>query len=151
YDGINGSVSWQVNQNSGAESTIEGLMSMIAIADIPQAVDLLHAQTVSASQWQVLEAERGDRVIGTPIYYTGDWTGEGYISDGRYVGLGEGQRMRLQFDVTQEDDYLLYVDHMHQAANSSANTIQRAETPPVIDGSDSDWPSNIPKLDSNTA
>ncbi|MFN8562060.1 MAG: hypothetical protein U0703_10660 [Anaerolineae bacterium] len=43
------------------------------------------------------------------------------------MGLGEGQRMRLQFDVAQEDDYLLYVAHMLQAASSSANTIQRAE------------------------
>ena len=39
YDGINGPVAFRVNQNSGAESTIEGLMSMIAIANLndPQA------------------------------------------------------------------------------------------------------------------
>ncbi len=151
FDGINGPVSWRVNRNSGAESTIEGLMSLIAIADIPQAVDLLQVKPIGSNGWQILEAETGERVIGTPTYYPGSWTGEGYISGGRYVGLGEGQRMRLQFDVAQEDDYLLYVAHMLQAASSSANTIQRAEAPPTIDGSDADWSPDIPRLDSNTA
>ena len=151
YDGINGPVAFRVNQNSGAESTIEGLMSMIAIADIPQATDLLHAKSIGGNQYQILQAENGERVIGTPIYYSGDWTGEGYISAGRYVGLGEGQRMRLSFDIDQEDDYLLYVDHMHQAAGDSSSVIQRAETPPILDGSDSDWSPDIPTLASNTA
>lgn len=151
YDGISGPVSWRVNQNSGAESTIEGLMSLIAIADIPPAVDLLHVKEIGGNQYQVLEAENGQRVIGTPIYYPGNWTGEGYISDGRHIGLGEGQRMRLQFDVTEADDYLLYVDHMHQAAGSSANVIQRATAPPTIDANDADWPSGVPTLASNTA
>ncbi|MEO8391592.1 MAG: sugar-binding protein, partial [Chloroflexota bacterium] len=153
FDGINGPVSWRVNRNSGAESTIEGLMSMIAIANLndARATDLLQAKSVGGNDYQILQAEDGERVIGTPIYYTGDWTGEGYISGGRYVGIGEGQRMRLSFDIAQEDDYLLYVDHMHQAAGGSANTIQRADMSPDIDGSDSDWSPDIPTLDSNTA
>ncbi|MCC6803946.1 MAG: hypothetical protein IT319_13770, partial [Anaerolineae bacterium] len=77
FDGINGPVSWRVNRNSGAESTIEGLMSLIAVADIPQAVDLLQAKPIGGNGWRILEAETGERVIGTPIYYTGSWTGEG--------------------------------------------------------------------------
>lgn len=151
YDGINGPVSWRVNRNSGAESTIEGLMSLIAIADIPQAVDLLHVTPVSSTPWQILEAENGDRVVGTPVYYTGNWTGEGYISGGRYVGLGEGQRMRLQFEVEQEGDYLLYVAHMRQSAASSANIIQRANAAPTIDGSADDWSPEVASIDANTA
>jgi hypothetical protein len=67
------------------------------------------------------------------------------------VGLGEGQRMRLQFDVTQDDDYLLYVAHVRQASGSSLNTIQKADSPPTIDANDSDWPADVPKLESNTA
>ena len=151
YDGINGPVSWRVNRNSGAESTIEGLMSMIAVADIPQAVELLNLEPVSSTPWLILEAESGDRVVGTPTYYTGNWTGEGYISGGRYVGIGEGQRMRLQFEVAQEDDYLLYVAHMHQSQGSAASVIQRAVAPPTIDGSDEDWSPDIARIDSNTA
>ncbi len=151
FDGINGPVAFRVNRNSGAESTIEGLLSLIAIADMPQAVELLEAKSVGGNGWQVLQAETGERVIGTPTYYTGDWTGEGYISAGRYVGLGEGQRMRLSFEVTQEDDYLLYVAHMRQASGSSVNVIQHTDAPPTIDGDDADWPSDIPKLEANTA
>lgn len=139
YDGINGPVSWRVNRNAGAESTIEGLMSMIAIADVPLAVDYLHVTPVGGSSYQILQAEDGQRVVGTSAYYTGDWTGEGYISGGRYVGIGEGQRMRLAYEVAQEDDYLVYVAQLRQAANSDAFTVQRDATPPTIDGDLSDW------------
>jgi hypothetical protein len=59
--------------------------------------------------------------------------------------------LRLKIDVTQEDDYLLYVAHMHQSANSSANVIQRLDQPPTIDGILDDWPKDIPTLESNTA
>ncbi len=146
YDGINGPVSWRVNRNAGAESTIEGLMSMIAIADMPLAVDYLRVTPAGGNMYQILEAEDGQRVVGTPVYYTGDWTGEGYISGGRYVGLGEGQRMRLAFNVEQEDDYLVYVAQLRQAANSSAFTVQRGDTVPTIDGDLSDWSADIPAL-----
>lgn len=151
FDGINGPVAWRVNRNSGAESTIEGLLSLIAIADIPQAVNLLPVQTIESSPYYILEAEDGDRVNGTPVYFTGNWTGEGYISGGRYVGLGEGQRMRLTFEIEQENDYLLYVAHVHQSTSGNTNVIHRAETVPAIDGDGADWSPDIPTLESNTA
>ncbi len=150
FDGINGPVSWRVNQNSGAESTIEGLMSLIAVADTPLAVDLLHVAPVEGNSYRVLQAEDGQRIIGTPVYYPGDWTGEGYVSAGRYIGLGEGQRMRLLFDVEQEDDYLLYVAHVRQSASNNTNVIHRINTPPVIDGELDDWPDDLPTLECNT-
>jgi len=154
YDGINGPVAWRVNRNSGAESTIEGLMSMSALARLPESVQpLLHATTLDDTLPILLQAEDGERVIGTPVYYSGTWTGEGYISAGRYVGLGEGQRMRLTFtlDEDQADDYLLYVAHVRQAANSSAFLIPRADAPPTIDGSGDDWAESVPVLAADTA
>jgi hypothetical protein len=153
FDGINGPVSFRVNRNSGAESTIEGLMSMSALATIPESFDYHHAQAVEGNSYRVLQAENGERVIGTPVYYSGDWTGEGYVSAGRYVGLGEGQRMRLTFtlDSEQADDYLLYVAHVRQSTNSSAFLIPRADAPLTIDGDASDWSDNVPVLESNTA
>lgn len=151
FDGINGPVSWRVNRNSGAESTIEGLMSMIAIADIPEALDLLHVTPLESTPYLILEAEDGDRVVGTPVYYSGNWTGEGYVSAGRYVGIGEGQRMRLEFEIEQEDDYLLYVAHVRQSASGSANIIQQIDTAPTIDGNGEEWSTDLPVLESNTA
>jgi hypothetical protein len=151
FDGINGPVSWRVNRNSGAESTIEGLMSMIAVAR-SGAQDYLQLQTVSGNSFRVLQAEDGERVIGTPVYFTGDWTGEGYVSGGRYVGLGEGQRMRLTFEIEPEqaDDYLLYVAHVRQSASSSSFSIPYTSTPPTIDGDWSEWTSDALTLESNT-
>jgi len=151
YDGINGPVAWRVNRNSGAESTIEGLMSLITLADEPLAVEMLYARLAGGTPgYRLLEAEDGQRVLGTPVYYSATWTGEGYVSAGRYVGLGEGQRMRLQFEIDRAGDYLLYVAHMHQAASSAAFTIRLADTPPVIDGNLADWPEDMPVLESNT-
>ncbi|HYO89766.1 MAG TPA: hypothetical protein VER79_14045, partial [Candidatus Limnocylindrales bacterium] len=74
FDGINGPVSWRVNRNSGAESAIEGLMSMSVLVDLPDALPYLQAQTVEGQTLRILEAEDGDRVVGTPVYFSGTWT-----------------------------------------------------------------------------
>ena len=154
FDGINGPTAFRVNRNSGAESTIEGLMSLIALADMPQAVDYLRVTPAGGNGYLIVQAEAGERVNGTPQYASVTWTGEGYISGGRYVGLGEGQRMRATFTLTPEqadDDYLVYVAHLRQSANSSTNLVQRAATPPNIDGSPGDWPADLPVLAADTA
>jgi hypothetical protein len=151
FDGINGPVSWRLNRNSGAESTIEGLMSMSALARIPAAHPFLYVESAERNLPLIFEAENGQRVVGTPVYYAGTWTGEGYISAGRYVGLGEGQRMRLIFDLEQADDYLLYVAHVRQAQSGSAFLIPRVATVPVIDGNGDDWSDTALLLESNTA
>ncbi len=150
FDGINGPVSWRVNRNSGAESTIEALMSMIALQNIPKAVDLLPVNATGGNNYLILQAEDGQRVVGTPVYYPADWTGEGYVSAGRYIGIGEGQRMRLKFEIDQEDDYLLYVAHLHQSASNNVNVIERLVTAPTIDGDLADWPEDLAALESNT-
>lgn len=153
YDGINGPVSWRVNRNSGGESTIEALMSMSVLSELPEAQDYLYATTVEENLPLILQAEDGDRVIGTPVYYTGNWTGEGYISAGRYIGLGENQRMRLEFtlDPEQADDYLVYVAHVRQAASGSSFVIPQTDAPPTIDGVGDDWTGEAALLESNTA
>jgi hypothetical protein len=153
-DGINGPVAYRVNRNSGAESTIEGLMSMIALADVPEAQPLLQAKAVEGNGYIILEAEAGERVVGTPAYTSLTWTGEGYISGGRFVSLGEGQRMRILFEATPDqasEDYWFYIAHQRQAMSSSQNLVNRTETAPEIDGSASGWPEDVPVLASNSA
>lgn len=154
YDGINGPASFRVNRNSGGESTIEGLMSLIALAEVPEALDYLYVSPAGGNGYVIVQAESGERVVGTPTYYSVTWTGEGYVSAGRYVGIGEGQRMRAAFELSPEqaeDDYLVYVAHMRQAANAGANLVQRAETPPLIDGSAADWSPDLPVLAAETS
>jgi hypothetical protein len=153
FDGINGPTAFRVNRNAGGESTIEALMSMSVLSRMPQAQPYLYATPLEGNSFRVLEAEAGERVVGLPTYFSGTWTGEGYISEGRYVGLGEGQRMRYVFEIEpgQEDDYLLYVAHVRQAAGGGGFTITRIDTPPAIDGDGSDWSEDIPLLEANTA
>nr|PZN51783.1 MAG: hypothetical protein DIU68_15845 [Chloroflexota bacterium] len=154
YDGINGPTEFRVNRNAGAESTIEGLMSMIALAEIPEALDYLEVVETGGNRYFIVQAEAGERVVGTPTYFPADWTGEGYVSGGRYIGLGEGQRMRVALELTPEqasDEYLVYIAHMRQAASSDANVVWRVDTPPEIDGSGDDWPDDLPALVSDTA
>lgn len=151
FDGINGPVAWQVNQNAGAESTIEGLMSLIAVADVPLAAQYLRVTPISGNGWKVYEAESGKRLSGEPIYYTGSWTGETQISSGRYVGLGRGQAMELTLEVPAEDDYLLYIAHLRQVSqkpSDSARAIHVA-TPPTIDGKLGEWTA-VPVIASNS-
>lgn len=155
FDGINGPVAFRVNRNSGAESTIEALLSLIALAQIPEALPFLQAEVVDGNQYFILEAEDGDRVNGTPVYYPVTWTGEGYVSGGRYIGLGEGQRMRINFELSEaqaDEPYLIYAAHMHQASGGDASAlIQRIDSAPTIDGDPSDWNADLPTLESNTA
>jgi len=151
-DGINGPVAWRVNRNAGAESTIEGLMSMIAIADLPLARDLLYVTPLERNRYHILEAEDGQRVVGTPVYYAANWNGQGYVSAGRYVGIGEGQRMRLPFELGAHDagTYWLYAAHMRQSTSRNNAVIRRTQSPPTIDADAADWPADLPVLASDT-
>jgi hypothetical protein len=147
FDGINGPVAWRVNLNSGAESTIEGLMSLQVVADVPLASQYLHVMPISQGQWIIAEAEQGNRISGEPIYYSGNWTGESNISGGRYVGLGKDNVMELKVTVEASGDYLIYVAHLRQAKQQSNESAQavRLDKAPTIDGKLDEW-ANIPAI-----
>ncbi len=151
FDGIEGPVAWRVNQNSGAESTIEGLLTLLAVADVDAAAPYLHAKAVSGVSYQVLEAEEGKRIAGMPIYYPGTWMGASFISRGRFVGLGQGDQMELSFDIPADGLYFVYVGHLRQMKNKPPQppSVVRISTLPKIDGKLDEWAA-IPAIDSNT-
>ncbi|MCC7209982.1 MAG: hypothetical protein IT323_21950, partial [Anaerolineae bacterium] len=136
FDGINGPTAWRVNRNSGAESTIEGLLSLQVVNDVPAARDLLYVTPVEYRPWRIVQAEDGARITGEPIYYRATWTGTSEASAGRFVGLGPGDEMELSVRVDTEDRYLLYVALERQVEQARAERARavRVETPPVIDG-----------------
>jgi len=81
-----------VNQNSGAESTIHGLLTMLALDAHPRAAAI--ARTASVVQrvgTSPLEAEdaptAGDT---TPVAPASTWTGESQYSGTGYLSLGDG-------------------------------------------------------------
>ena len=90
FDGI--SPSGQINRNSGAESTIHGLLSMIALDQHPAVAELARTNGIVTRQGTVtLEAEdgtlSGDASATVP---TSLWTGESLFSGSGYAALGAG-------------------------------------------------------------
>jgi len=93
YDGVNADV--VVNRNSGAESTIHGLLSMLALDARPDVAATAQAATSLVDQDGVLvvEAEtatvHGNARLVTPA---SPWTGESLWSGGTFLELSTGAR-----------------------------------------------------------
>ena len=89
YDGIEGDK--RVNRNSGAESTIHGLLAMLVldgnrdIADVAQVAGVEDRRT-----WTLVEAESGELGSDATVYDPDDWTGESLWSGGKGVLLSPG-------------------------------------------------------------
>jgi hypothetical protein len=97
FDGV--SAGGQLNLNSGAESTIHGLLTMEALDAAPDVAALARAagHVVSRDGQQVVEAESatltGDASVTTPA---SAWTGEAQWSGGAYVSAGTGSTLTWQ-------------------------------------------------------
>ena len=96
YDGVSGA--GEVNRNSGAESTIHGLLSMLALDAHPQVAATVarDASVLTQDGVSVVEAESaqttGDANVVTP---DPAWTGESLWS-GSYLGLAPRSSARWQ-------------------------------------------------------
>jgi len=107
YDGVE--FSGEINRNSGAESTIHGLLSMLALDSHPAvAAAAMAADQVSRVSWQLREAEDG-RLSGSAQVVTpaSPWTGEAEWSNGSYVQLGPSGLVRQTVDLPTDGRYLL--------------------------------------------
>ena len=96
-----------VNRNSGAESTIHGLLSMLALDARPQlARQAQVADRRAHVTWQLIEAEdgalQGDARIRRPA---SAWTGEGQFSGGAYVELGRRGEVHMSVELPTTDRY----------------------------------------------
>ncbi|WP_432946707.1 hypothetical protein ACQPXM_08945 [Kribbella sp. CA-253562] len=94
YDGISGD--GVINRNSGAESTIHGLLSMLALDANPavtRQVDALTPTRPVLSGLQVVEAESAQLSSGAAVVTPPSaWTGESQWSNGSYVALPAGSQ-----------------------------------------------------------
>jgi hypothetical protein len=101
FDGVE--TDGRVNRNSGAESTIHGLLTMLLldahrdVADIATSITGLR----SFSGLRVIDAESARRSAGAVVETPagGAWTGEGNLSGGAFVRLAKGEW--VEFDVTE--------------------------------------------------
>ncbi|SEP77812.1 hypothetical protein [Microlunatus flavus] len=94
FDGLE--VDGRINRNSGAESTIHGLLTMLALDAHPAVRARATATTelVSRDGLRVVEAESALSTTGTVETPTASWTGESAWS-GQYLALEKGQTARI--------------------------------------------------------
>jgi len=109
YDGLNGDGS--VNRNSGAESTIEGLLALMNAGNDPVARGYLgYHRLLAQTTYQKVEAESG-ALSGAASVVTpaSAWTGEALWSNGQYVDLAAGGSDRIPVIAPAGGRYLVYV------------------------------------------
>ncbi|HEV2895367.1 MAG TPA: hypothetical protein VG411_16565, partial [Actinomycetota bacterium] len=99
FDGINPDRT--VNRNSGAESTIHGLLSMLALDAHPAVAARARVAGRRAQvTWQLVEAEAGTLDGAAEVVTPASaWTGESAWSGGAYVRLGPGGRVSGTVDL----------------------------------------------------
>jgi YD repeat-containing protein len=133
FDGLE--ADGRINRNSGAESTIHGLLSMLALDAHP---DVASAATSRASRaehvtWTLVEAEAGAlKGHARVVVPDSAWTGESLWSGGRYVELGPGGSATVSTDLPEAGRYrLLPVFDRQEAPLRSLGTRHRFDTVPL--------------------
>ena len=133
FDGLE--ADGRVNRNSGAESTIHGLLSMLALDARPEVAAAATSRNLRIGQltWTLLEAEagalRGKAVVVMP---PSAWTGESLWSSGKYVELLPGGRVKLSAMLVEAGRYrLLPVFDRQEAPLRSIGTRHRFDNVPL--------------------
>lgn len=95
----------RVNPNSGAESTIHTLLSMLALDATPElrAKALGISSTVATDGLKVAEAESGAVTGGTVVKPASAWTGEANWSGGAYVALNAGGTLKIAVPASDQN------------------------------------------------
>lgn len=95
FDGVE--FDGRVNANSGAESTIHGLLAMLGLDAHPSAAAL--ASSITGATWsglRVVEAESGELAGGAVVVTPAStWTGAANWSGGKYVSVPAGGSVRI--------------------------------------------------------
>lgn len=118
----------RVNPNSGAESTIHTLLSMLALDANPElkAKALGISSTVGTDGLKVAEAESGTITGGAVIKPASAWTGEANWSGGAYVALNAGGTVKIPVPASdQERNVYPIVNQRPEAAGTTSWTSGR--------------------------
>jgi hypothetical protein len=108
YDGLNG-VTGKVNMNSGAESTIEALMSIQAIQQLPDAMEMFNVKTKERHTSTIHEVESFTVKNGSPAIETPEsaWTGDALFSN-QIVKMNNGDTIQKEINIETKGLYLIY-------------------------------------------
>ncbi len=149
YDGIQGPSEFRVNRNSGAESTIEALYTLMKVADDPVASRYLRYRPDSVeTPYRLIEAEDGQPAPGKPApeYGRRNSTGEADFSGGHYYDMPAGAQVQVAVTFPTEADYYLYVAHLRQASPQPGKSAEalRTQDPIKLDGDLTEWQAAAP-------
>jgi hypothetical protein len=133
FDGLE--ADGRINRNSGAESTIHGLLSMLALDAHPDVAAAATSRNTRIGQvsWSLVEAESGTlKGKATVVTPASAWTGESLWSGGRYVELGPGGRVTVSATLPETGRYrLLPVFDRQEAPLQSIGTRHRLNDVPL--------------------
>lgn len=129
FDGVSGE--GVVNRNSGAESTIHGLLSMLALDAHPEvAARATGVNTVeSRSGLSVVEAETTPTTSGTAIAPASTWTGESQFSGTGYLELSK--KDTASFRLPASSTARLVEPVVFSAENGKARSLWRSGVLPL--------------------
>jgi hypothetical protein len=136
FDGVDGAGT--VNRNSGAESTIHGLLAMLALDAVPEAAAIALTATVrDRHTWSLVEAESGTPTGDATVHQPpSPWTGESLWSGGAGVRLGTGGSLRLSLPVDDASLVLPVVELAPGAGTtrwSTGGTVRHGDVGPQGD------------------
>ncbi len=99
-----------INRNSGAESTIHGLLSMLLLDEYPDiAARAMVAGRDDQVTWEMVEAEAGELTGAAEVVTPPSaWTGESLWSGGAYVSLASGGSVDVAVDLETRDRYWVF-------------------------------------------
>jgi YD repeat-containing protein len=133
FDGLE--ADHRINHNSGAESTIHGLLSMLALDAHPDVAAAATSRNTRIGQvsWSLVQAESGTlKGKATVVTPASAWTGESLWSGGRYVELGPGGRVTVSATLPETGRYrLLPVFDRQEAPLQSIGTRHRFNEVPL--------------------
>ena len=116
YDGLE--TDGRINVNSGAESTIHGLLSMLALDAHPDVKAAAYGATrASLESWQLVEAESGTLTGGEVVTPESAWNGEANWSGGAYVMLPPGGELSVEVPLPAAGRYAVLPVFERQPVN----------------------------------
>ncbi|HEX5333187.1 MAG TPA: hypothetical protein VFW79_11145 [Cellulomonas sp.] len=111
----------KVNLNSGAESTIHTLLTMLTLDANPglKAKTMAIDATVAIDGLTVVEAESGTLAGGTVVRPESAWTGEALWSGGASVALGAGDAVSIPVPISDQARHVYAVVNQTEARAGS--------------------------------
>lgn len=129
YDGV--AADGTINRNSGAESTIHGLLSMLALDAHPDVAERAAGLTTveSRSGLTVVEAEATTTTTGSVVTPASTWTGESQYSGTGYLELN--RRETASFSLPTSSSAWLIEPVVYSAENGKARSLWRGGVLPL--------------------